>query len=338
MKRLVFALAGVAAVVGGLIFWQARKIVYNSATAFSGDCKELILPETTPLEQLKELLYADSIIQAPEAFVQVAGLKKFENAKPGRYLIAQGSSHNTLINRFRSGDQDPVRLSFNATRTAQELAGRVAQQIQADSARIVSLMTDPDVAAKFGFNSENFRTMFIPNTYEVWWTTDANGFIARMAEEYKRFWNDERKAKAESRKLSQSEVIALASIVSAETAKRDEAPVVAGLYLNRLRIGMPLQADPTLIYAHQDFTIRRVLDWHKEIDSPYNTYNNLGLPPGPINFPDPNCIDAVLNPAEHDYLYMCAKSDLSGYHHFAKTLNQHLVYAREYHHAISRQR
>lgn len=338
MKRILLALALVVVVVGALIYWQGQRIVFGSATTFVGEYKELILPQETPLEELKELLYADSIIRAPEAFVQVAALKKFETAKPGRYLIAQGSSHNTLINRLRSGDQDAIRLTFNAMRTSEELAGRIAGQINADSAALLSRLRDPDLAVEYGFTTENFRTMFIPNTYEFWWNTDADGFIKRMAEEYKRFWNDERRAQAAERKLSQSEVTVLASIVSAETAKRDEAPVVAGLYLNRLRIGMPLQADPTLIYAHQDFSIRRVLDRHKEIDSPYNTYKKAGLPPGPINFPDVTYIDAVLNPAAHDYLYMCAKADLSGYHHFAKTLNQHLVYAREYQRAISRQR
>ena len=338
MKRIFLALFVVVAVVGGLIFWQGRQIVYGSATAFEADYKELILPNATPLEALKTLLAADSFITAPEAFVQVAGLKKFETAKPGRYLIEKGSSHNTLINRLRSGDQDAIRLTFNAMRTPEELAGRVAQQILADSLSLLNRLRDAELAERYEFTTENFRTMFIPNTYEMWYTTDADGFVERMAEEYKHFWNDDRRAKAASRKLSQSEVTVLASIVSAETAKRDEAPVVAGLYLNRLRIGMPLQADPTLIYAHQDFSIRRVLDRHKEIDSPYNTYRNAGLPPGPINFPDANFIDAVLNPAEHDYLYMCAKADLSGYHHFAKTLNQHLVYAREYQRAISRRR
>lgn len=336
MKRIFLALALVVVVVGALIYWQGQRIVFGSATTFVGEYKELILPQATPLEELKALLYADSIIRAPEAFVQVAALKKFETAKPGRYLIAKGSSHNTLINRLRSGDQDAIRLTFNALHTSEELAGRVAGQINADSATLLSRLRDPDLAIQYGFTTENFRTMFIPNTYEMWYTTDADGFIKRMAEEYKLFWNDQRRAKAAERKLSQSEITVLASIVSAETAKRDEAPVIAGLYLNRLRIGMPLQADPSLIYAHQDFGIRRVLNVHKEIDSPYNTYKYAGLPPGPINFPDANYIDAVLNPAAHDYLYMCAKADLSGYHHFAKTYDQHMQYAREYQRAISR--
>lgn len=338
MKRILLALAMVVVVVGSLIYWQGRRIVFASATTFVGEYKELILPEATPLEELKALLYADSFIRAPEAFVQVAALKKFETAKPGRYLIAQGSSHNTLINRLRSGDQNAVRLTFNAVRTSEELAGCIAGQINADSAALHNRLRDPDLAAQYGFTTENFRTMFILNTYELWWSTDADGFIKRMAEEYTHFWNDDRRAKAAARKMSQSEVTVLASIVGAETAKRDEAPVIARLYLNRLRIGMPLQADPTLIYAQKDFSLRRVLYSHKEIDSPYNTYRYAGLPPGPINFPDGGFIDAVLNPAEHDYLFMCAKADLSGYHHFAKTLDQHMVYAREYQRAISKLR
>ncbi len=338
MKRLLIGALAFVLIAGAAVYWFGNRMVNHSVTAFRQDAKTILLPQALPVEELAELLAVDSVIQKKSDFLKVAEIKKFTNAKPGRYVIKQGASNNQLINRFRSGDQDPVRVTFNATRTHNELAGRVAQQLLLDSAALAKKMRDPNTAAQFGFSPEAFKSMFIPNTYEFWWNTEAEAFINRMAEEFKNFWNDDRKAKATKLKLSQSEVTTLASIVMAETAKRDEAPRVAGLYLNRLRVGMPLQADPTLIYAHNDFTITRVLNIHKEIDSPYNTYRNAGLPPGPINFPDATYIDAVLNAENHDYIFMCAKADFSGYHHFSKTLSQHNAYAREYQRAISRRR
>lgn len=338
MKRVFVGAIALVLIAGAVFFWIGNRMVNQSVTAFRQDAKTILLPQALPVEALADVLLTDSVITQKEAFLKVAELKKFTTAKPGRYLIQQGASNNLLINRFRSGDQDPVRVTFNATRTHNELAGRVAQQLMLDSAALAKKMRDPNTAAQFGFSPEAFKSMFIPNTYEFWWNTDPDAFINRMADEFKRFWNEDRKAKAAKLKLTQSEVTTLASIVSAETAKRDEAPRVAGLYLNRLRVGMPMQADPTLIYAHNDFTITRVLNIHKEIDSPYNTYRSAGLPPGPINFPDATYIDAVLNPENHDYIFMCAKADFSGYHHFSKTLSQHNAYASEYQREISKRR
>jgi UPF0755 protein len=338
MKRLMIAAIILIAAVALVIYSVAHKAIYGPVTAFRQDVKALYILQPTPLPALVDQLALDSIISDSNAFKRIAGLKKFHTALPGRYLIAKNTSANELINRLRSGWQDPVKVTFNSMRTEAELAGHVAQQLALDSTHLLNRIQDSATAAHYGFTREQFKCMFIPNTYELWWTTDEQGFIERMAQEFKRFWTEERKARATQLGLSQSEVYTLASIVQAETSKKDEAPIVAGLYLNRLRIRMPLQADPTLIYAHNDFTIRRVLNVHKEIDSPYNTYKYAGLPPGPINFPDVIFIDAVLNPSQHEYLYMCAKADLSGYHHFAKTLNQHLQYAREYQRAISARR
>ncbi|MFM1930708.1 MAG: hypothetical protein RL226_11, partial [Bacteroidota bacterium] len=244
-------------------------------------------------------------------------------------------SANELVNKLRSGDQDPVRVVIQSVRTPEELAGMVGRQLEADSTMLIRAFQDQKLADSLGFNEHTFRTMFIPNTYEFWWNTDAQQFVRRMAEEYRKVWNDDRKEKAAQLGLSASEVVTLASIVHAETAKRDEAPKVAGLYLNRIRIGMALQADPTLIWAAGDFSIKRVLNVHKTIDSPYNTYMYPGLPPGPIRYPELNYIDAVLNADTHAYLYMCAKADFSGYHHFSSSYEQHLQYAREYQRAIS---
>ena len=192
-------------------------------------------------------------------------------------------------------------------------------------------MNDSVFLKKHNFDQENRLSLFIPNKYEFYWNTSAESFVKRMAEEYKRFWNDERISKARTLGLSQSEVSILASIVQAEQlSHRSERPKIAGLYLNRLRIGMPLQSDPTIIFALKDFSIKRVLNKDKSINSPYNTYKFKGLPPGPINLPDIFSIDAVLSPEKHNFLYMCAKADFSGFHHFSTNLRQHNIYAAEY--------
>lgn len=335
MKRILLLVLAAAGILAALAAYWAYQKIYAPLEGTAD--RTVLLDRAMALDSLAEFLLRDSIINDADGFRQVASWKRFSKAREGRYVFSGTRSNNSVINKLRSGDQDPVRLTFNSTRTPEELAGRVSAQIAADSSQILKILLDEDRARSFGFNRESFRTMFIPNTYEFWWNTDADAFVERMAEEYKRFWTEERKAAAREVGLSQSEVAILASIVHAETAKRDEAPKVAGLYLNRLRIGMPLQADPTLIYALGDFSIRRVLDVHKEVDSPYNTYDNLGLPPGPINFPDITYLEAVLHPDDHDYIFMCAKADFSGYHHFSKSLSQHLKYAREYQRNLSRQ-
>lgn len=337
MKRYFLLIFLVALALGAFLAWYGYTLVTAGVTAFRQDEKVVFIPSPLPIDSLAMQLAADSVITSPQHFQRVAGWKKFSKAKPGRYVFKQGMSHNSIINKLRSGDQDPVRVSFNNTRTIEELASRVGAQIEADSTDLVFLLKNPNTAAEYGFTEASFKAMFIPNTYEFWWDTDAVEFLDRMKKEYDAFWTQERLDLAKAMNFSVNEVTTLASIVHAETAKRDEAPVVAGLYLNRLRIGMALQADPTLIYAHQDFSIRRVLNIHKEIDSPYNTYKYPGLPPGPINFPDPNYIDAVLNADNHDYIFMCAKADFSGYHNFARTLDQHNAYAREYQQALNNQ-
>ncbi|HAZ24348.1 MAG TPA: endolytic transglycosylase MltG, partial [Algoriphagus sp.] len=188
---------------------------------------------------------------------------------------------------------------------------------------------------KFDFNEETIMSMFIPNTYEVWWNTSPEALFDRMYKEYNDFWTDERKKKAAELGLNPKEVSTLASIVQAESQKKDERAKIAGVYLNRLKLNMPLQADPTLVFALGDFSLKRILNIHKETESPYNTYKYAGLPPGPINLPDINSLDAVLNYEDHDYLYFCAKEDFSGYHAFAKTLSEHNANARRYQAALN---
>jgi UPF0755 protein len=255
----------------------------------------------------------------------------------GKYTLTDDMSLNTLIDHLRAGNgEEEVNVTFNSARTLEEIAGDVANYIEADSIDLVVAMTSNEMAAKFGFDPTSFKTMFFPDTYRMEWDTDAEEFISRMASEYKTFWTGERKSKARSLGLSQSEVTTLASIVQAEQQLHsEERKTIAGLYLNRLNRGMKLQSDPTVVYALGDFSINRVLTKHLQVDSPYNTYKYAGLPPGPINIPYKQSIDAVLNADEHNYLYMCAKDDFSGYHAFATNLSQHNRNARAFQRALN---
>lgn len=258
------------------------------------------------------------------SFVWVAEQKKYtKNVKPGRYRLTQGMNNNELINLLRSGAQEPIRVTFNSISSLEELAGKIGKQLEADSAQFADYFMQDSVREYFGFTHQTFLAMFIPNTYEFYWNTNPVGFTERMADEFRTYWNDERKAKAARLKLVQSEVATLASIVQAETRKADEMPVVAGLYINRLRQGIKLQADPTVKFAVGDPSLRRIYFKHLEVESPYNTYKYAGLPPGPIAMPERQALDAVLNYESHRYIYMCAKPDYSGYHNFAATLREH---------------
>ncbi len=264
-------------------------------------------------------------------FERVAGIFSLpEMVRPGRYALKPGMSYMELVKMFRNGLQTPVKLTFNNIRTLPQLAGRFAQQIEADSLQMLSSLTADSTAEKYGFDSGNFIGMFIPNTYEVWWTVSPEALLDRMKKEYDRFWNAERLEKLEATGLTREEAITLASIVYEETKMSDEMPVVAGVYMNRLEKGMPLQADPTVKFAVGDFSIKRVLNRHLEVDSKYNTYLHTGLPPGPICMPSVKAIDAVLNYSKHKYLFFCAKPDFSGYHNFAVTLAQHNKNAQLY--------
>ncbi len=263
-------------------------------------------------------------------------LKLSETIKPGRYQIGAESSVMRIVRILKLGEQRPVNVTFNNVRTMAELSGRVALQLDVDSLALLDYLRQESVAQKYGFNPTTLFAMFIPNTYELYWSTTPEKFTERMASEYKKFWNADRVAKAKAANLSQTEVMTLASIVYEETKKQDEMARVAGVYLNRLKIGMPLQADPTVKYAVGDFTIKRVLHKHLEVDSPYNTYKYRGLPPSPIAMPSIAAIDAVLNAEEHSYLYFCARPTFDGYHSFAKTLSEHNRNAQAYINELNR--
>ncbi len=259
-----------------------------------------------------------------------------DNMKTGRYAVEPGVDHLTLLNMLRRGQQTAMRITFNNIRLKTDLADKVGEQLMIDSDDILSLITDEEHCRSLGFNTETIAAMFIPNTYEVYWNISADNFIKRMKREYDNFWTDKRKEKAKAIGLTLIEVSILASIVEEETAMVDEYPIVSGLYINRLKRGIPLQADPTVKFAIGDFSLRRVLNKHLEIESPYNTYKHTGLPPGPLRIPSIKGLDGVLNHMKHNYLYMCAKEDFSGRHNFAITLIEHNRNANRYRDALNR--
>jgi UPF0755 protein len=257
------------------------------------------------------------------------------NVKTGRYAVEKGSTMPDVIRMLRAGNQTPVKLTFNNVRTKEELAGRVSRQLMMDSTLLVGALNDPATIGELGFDTYTLSALFIPNTYEIYWDTSIDNFLKRMRKEYDRFWNDERRSKAEKIGLSPIQVATLASIVEEEATYIDEYPIVAGLYLNRLKRGMRLEADPTVKFAVGDFTLRRILFRHLEVESPYNTYKNGGLPPGPIRIPSIQAIEETLSPQQHNYLFMCAKDDLSGRHNFATTHAEHARNAARYQRALN---
>jgi len=281
-------------------------------------------------------LYDDHVVNDMVSFGFLAKVMGYQDEiKPGLYTIEAKMTNLELVRLLRSGKQTPIRVTFNNVRTKEDLAEKITANMELSEDQFLSLVQDSVYIRKFDFDEETIMSMFIPNTYELWWNTSAEALFDRMHREYKSFWTDERMQKATLLGLSPKEVSTLASIVQAESQKADERSRIAGVYLNRLKLGIPLQADPTLVFALGDFEIKRVLNVHKETDSPYNTYMYAGLPPGPINLPDINSLDAVLNAEDHDYLYFCAKEDFSGYHSFASTLAQHNANARRYQAALN---
>ncbi|WP_053406715.1 endolytic transglycosylase MltG [Persicobacter sp. CCB-QB2] len=290
-------------------------------------------------KDLQNQLYDRDIVNDAVAFSFVAKLMKLPaSLKPGKYKLEPNMNNRQAIAIFRSGNQTAVNITFNNLRFLKDLPAKITDKLEMDSSQLAQALSDTVLMQKFGFDQANYKSMFIPNTYSVYWDLSPEELIERMNYEYRQFWTDQRKAKADSLGLSLQEVSTLASIVYAESKKSDEYPRIAGVYYNRLQKRMHLDADPTLVYAHGDFGIKRVLNKHKEIDSPYNTYRNYGLPPGPINMPSITAIDGVLNLEQHKYLYFCASEDFSGYHKFATNLTDHLNNARRFQNALNRAR
>lgn len=295
----------------------------------------LYIHDNDSFEDVVKQLTAKEFLLNTGTFATVAkALNYTEQVRPGGYKVKEGMSNLTLVRKLRNGLQDPVHVTFNNIRTKEQLAARLSDELMADSASIIELLTDNNMLAGYGLTTETAVSVFIPNTYEFFWDTDARELFERMIKEYDRFWTEERKARAASIPLTRTEVITLASIVEEESNKRHELSIIAGLYINRLKIGMPLQADPTVRFAINDFKIKRVLFGHLKAQSPYNTYVNKGLPPGPIRLPLTTSIDAVLNYAKHDFLFMSAKETFNGEHNFAKSHSEHVNNARKYRRAL----
>ncbi len=288
-------------------------------------------------DQVYKNLSNSGWFRSDRGLLWVAEKKRYsELVKPGRYTFERGMSNTEVIDLLRSGRQTEVNLVFNTTRTFERIAGVVGRQIEPDSLEILELLTDQAVYEELGFPWEQRFALFIPDTYRLFWTATPREFIDRMKIEYDRFWNDARKTRAAEIGLTPFDVVTIASIVQEETVKVDEMASVAGVYMNRIKRGMRLQADPTVIFALQDPTIRRVLHRHLKVDSPYNTYRIKGLPPGPIRIPSREAIEASLNYESHRYLYFCAREDFSGYHAFAEDYREHLQNARRYQRALEK--
>lgn len=327
IKKILLFIVMVGLVGGGLFAYKVYNAIFSPNTSFNNEDAFVYILSNSNFEDVKGSL--QPLLTDLETFEQIAQRKGYaSNIKGGKYAIKKGMNNNEIINTLRSNNI-PIKLAFNNQERLHDLAGRIASQIEADSLSLLNAFQDEGFLNTNGFNDDTKLAMYLPNSYEFFWNTSAEKFRDRMLQEYKTFWNDSRLAKSKALNLTPNEVTALASIVHKETAKVDERPRVAGLYLNRVRKKMFLQADPTVIYAikkstgNYDTVIKRVLYKDLEIDSRYNTYKYSGIPPGPITMPDISAIDGVLNAEKHDYLYMVANVENFGYHKFAKSLAQH---------------
>jgi UPF0755 protein len=316
--------------------YYAYQICYVPNILVGKDDRAIVIPRNGDFKDVQKILHEQNLVQDLTSFAFLAKLMEYqEHVKPGRYVLHANMSNIEAIRLLRAGAQEPVNITFNNVRLISELSEKITKNLNMKPAEFEAALVEFTMNNRDGFNKDNILTMFIPNTYEVYYNISPAELVQRMKTEYERFWNDELRALAKNIGLTPVEVSILASIVQAESIKPDEAPVIAGLYINRLKKSIPLQADPTLVYAVGDFTLKRVLNEHKEIDSPYNTYRNAGLPPGPINLPEINSLKAVLNHKESNYLYMCAREDFSGYHNFTSSYKQHLNNAAKYQKALT---
>jgi UPF0755 protein len=337
-KKTSYIFLGLAVVIIAFSLFASR-LFFRISVFPKEESIVLIIPTGSSYSDVINMLNSNLTIKNQWSFNWLAKKKKYSDLiKPGRYIINNPMSINDLIDMLRAGNQIPVNVTFNNIRSMEQLAGRFGKHLEIDSIDFMMFFSDTSNYGKDGFTKENIISIFIPNTYEFFWNTNAKGIYTRMAAEYNKFWNRDRTAKAEKLGLSQKDVSIIASIIDDEVTKKEDKPVIAGVYLNRLKRGMLLQACPTIRFAMNDFTITRVLNVHLQIESPYNTYKYKGLPPGPIGCASIESIDATLNAENHDFLFFVAKADFSGYHNFSKTLAQHNRYAAEYQRELNRRR
>lgn len=338
-KILLFLL--VMAAIGGGIAYQKYQEIFAPNVQESLENPYLRIPTGASYEEVMGLLKDQKIIIDQASFDWLASKMNYkkDQMRSGRFKIEPGWSNRELIRHLRGGKQATVKVVLNNERLIEEVAGKVAKVIEADSNEIYRLLNDDAFLASKGYTHETIMSIFIPNTYDFFWNSSAVQFFERMEKEHQGFWkNNNREAKAKRHKMTPQEIYTMASIVERESNKKVERPRIAGVYLNRIERGIPLQADPTVVFALKAFDLRRVLNKHLEFDSPYNTYLYAGLPPGPISMASINSIDAVLDAEDHEYIFFCAKPGEIGYHSFAKTLTAHNVNARKYHRWLNQQR
>lgn len=321
--RLSLLVVFVGVMISVIVVFNKYQSVFNSNVEIEEGHQFLYIPTGSSYEEVWTQIEEMNFLVNKKSFDWVVKKKGYaDHVKPGRYRINDGMSNNELVNMLRAGNQEPVMVIFNNHRTLAQMAGKVSKYLESDSITLLNHLMDPEVPGKYGFTKETFMAMFIPNTYEMYWTSSPADFTDRIASEYEKFWS-KRDRKLEKLDMTRVEVSTLASIVDEETLIDKENSKVAGVYMNRIELGMPLQSCPTLKFALDDWTITRVLYEYKQVESPYNTYKNKGLPPGPIIIPSVSAIDGVLDYEKHNYLYMCAKADFSGTHAFARNLKQH---------------
>jgi len=335
-KKIVYITIAAVIVLLGIIggafaieqYYRLEKCNFSS---HDGESHGYYIYPNASIDSVLAIVREDYDLAAKQDFIWHSKRLYFSSVKPGYYKFPPKMGDKHFIVRLQLGQQSPVRLTFNnSIRTREQLAGRLAKQLLLDSVDVITRLDSLAYMQQYGLNRETAVCMFLPDTYEVWWTISADNLFERMYKEYTRFWNETRRHKADSIGLKPTEVATIASIVESETHNQKEFPEIASLYLNRLRLGMPLQACPTVIFANGDFKLRRVLKRHLKIDSPYNTYKYRGLPPGPIRCARGTTIDVVLDAPKTNYLYMCANPDWSGTHIFSSSYKQHAAAAKQY--------
>ncbi len=338
IKRLAWSTVGILAIIVVVLAILIYKQLYTTNIVGVNDDKEfLYIPTGSDFEDLVSNMKEKKLLINENSFRWTAKQMNYNlNVKPGKYQLKPKMNNKELITLLRSGRQVPVNVIFNNIRTKEQLALRIGEQIEAKPQSILNLINDIDYTKQLGFTTENILAMFIPNTYEFFWNTSADRFLQRMKKEYDKYWTPQRLDLARKINYTPVQISVLASIVQMESNKEDEKPIIAGVYINRLKKDWKLEADPTLVFALGDFSISRVLRIYKEIDSPYNTYMYNGLPPGPICLPTIASLNAVLKYIPHKYMFFCAKDDFSGYHSFASTYEQHLLNARRFQKALDR--
>ena len=334
LRKLIFFLLGSILLIS--FSYYAFQVCYTPNFLVGKEDRVIIIPNDATFDTVQKLLHEGEYVQDLISFSFLAKLMDYdEGVKAGRYVLRANMNNLEAVRFLRLGLQEPVKITFNNVRLIPDLSEKITKNLSMTPQEFEAGLIKFAMNNSYGFNKDNVLCMFIPNTYEVYYNVSVESLLERMYTEYKNFWNDERTKKAETMGLSPIEVSILASIVQAETVKQDEAPIIAGLYYNRVKLKIPLQADPTLVFAVGDFTLKRVLNEHKEVDSPYNTYKNAGLPPGPINMPEMYSLNAVLNYFKSDYIYMCAKEDFSGRHNFTASYDQHIRNATRYQNALT---